>query len=105
MKLKQALIDQLIEIQGVTHEEWPSRDDGFSTLHYDSKEIGHFYHSHELDLKLVKKLIQQAGLKHPPDSVSHPNRQAGSQYVELRFQSSDDLGRIVELVKRLVSSA
>ena len=105
MKLKNELVRRLEQIPGVTHEPWPSRDDGFSTLHYQGKEIGHFHHFQELDLKLGKKLIRQEGLSHPKDSVSHPKRAAGSAYIELRFANTSQLDRIVELVNLLVESS
>lgn len=101
-KLKSELVKRLEMIPGVTHRLWPERDDGFSTVHFRGKEIGHFHNFNELDLRLGKRLIQQQRLNYYPDSVTHPNRKANSQFIEIRFNKSPDLDRIVGLVKLLV---
>lgn len=101
MKLKTELIQRL-ERLGVTHQEWPDRDDGFSTLHFADKEIAHFHHFHELDLKLGKKLIQANKLEHPTDSLVHPKRKAGSQYIELPLSTKQHLNHIVDLISQWI---
>ena len=100
--LKDELVNRLEQIPGLTHKSWPGRDDGFSTIHFNGKEIGHFHNCNELDLRLGKKLIKQEGLAHHPDSVNHPNRSMNSQYVELRFHEHRDLEPVVRLVNLLV---
>ena len=100
--LKAKLVQALEKIPGVTHQPWPERDDGFSTILYAGKEIGHFHHFAELDLKLGKKLIASEDLKHPPDSVKHPKRSPNSAFVELPFNKASDLPRISRLVEKLV---
>ena len=99
--LKEKLIDKLEEIPGIEHRPWPSRDDGFSTLHLNDKEIGHFHNFNELDLRLGKKLIKSERLKQDFDSTHHPNRSPNSSYFEFRFQRTRDLDKIVRLVKLL----
>lgn len=101
-KLKVELIKRLEQIPGVTHKLWPDRSDGFSTLHCEGKEFGHFHNFNELDLRLGKKLIKLEGLMHYSDSVNHPLRSPNSQFIELRFKSLRDLDRITRLVERLV---
>ncbi len=103
-RLKEDLVALLEEIPGVTHEDWPDRDDGFSTILFDGKEIGHFHHWGELDLALGAKLIKREGLKHPPDSTVHPKRSPNSRYIELRFDRAAELDEIVRLVRLLVES-
>lgn len=101
--LKHELIVRLERIPGVSHIPYPDRHDGFSGLGFRGKEIGHFHHFHELDLRLGKKLIKQQSLKHPPDSKVHPGRSANSQYVELRFHHHQDLDEVIRLVELLVA--
>lgn len=101
--LKSERVKRLESISGVEHKTWPERQDGFSTLLFNEKEIGHFHNFNELDLRLGKTLIQQEGLSHHPDSVYHPKRSKQSQFVELRFNTPQDLDRIVELVQLLVA--
>lgn len=103
--LKTELIKRLEMIPGLTHESWPERGDGFSTIHLNGREIAHFHHFNELDLRLGKKLIKQEGLSHYPDSVKHPNRSMNSQFIELRFTRACDLDRIVRLVSILAKDS
>ena len=101
-QLKAELIKRLEKIPGLTHKPWPDRDDGFSTIHFKGREIGHFHNVNELDLRLGAKTIRKEGLKHFPDSVNHPRRSPSSPFVELRFDSARDLDRVVRLVNLLI---
>jgi len=101
--LKDELISRLERIPGISHVPFPDRSDGFSGLRYRGREIGHFHHFNELDLKLGRKLIRQQGLKHQPDSEIHPKRGPGSQYIELRFHRREDVDEIVRLVELLAA--
>lgn len=102
-ELKILLVKALEEIPGVTHQPWPDRNDGFSALVFRGRELGHFHHFNELDLKLGKELIKAEGLRHPADSTQHPGRSANSQFVELRFRRASDIPQIVRLVRKAVS--
>lgn len=99
--LKAELVARLEAIPGITHVPWPGRDDGFSTIRFRDREIGHFHHFNELDLRLGRKLIRSEGLTHPPDSSRHPDRSANAPFVELRFDRRGDLARIIGLVELL----
>ena len=101
--LKKELVTRIERIRGLTHVPYPDRDDGFSTIALNGKEIGHFHHFNELDLKLGKKLIKREGLTHYPDSENHPNRSPNSQFIELRFHQKSDLNKIIELIELLVA--
>ena len=98
-KLKNALVQKLEKIPGVTHRPWPDRDDGFSTIHFGEKEIAHFHNFNEIDIRLGKKLITEHKLEHPKNSKSHPNRSKGSAYIEVRFNSASELEQITKLIK------
>lgn len=104
-KLKAELVRRLEDIPGVTHRVWPDRDDGFSTLHFHGKEIGHFHNFNEIDLRLGKTLIKSHGLLPYPDSAKHSNRSPNSQFIEIRFRKANDLNKVIELVKQLVMEA
>ena len=96
---KEKLLSLLEDVSGLEHKEWPERTDGFSTLHFNGKEIAHFHHFNELDLRLGKVLIKQEGLVHYSDSKNHPKRAKSSPYIELRFQNDKDILEVVRLVK------
>ena len=102
--LKSKLVQRLEQIAGITHQDWPDRDDGFSTLSLNGKEIAHFHNDNEIDLRLGKGLIKSEGLTHYPDSTKHPKRSANSQFIEVRFKNQADLDRIIRLVKLLVNA-
>ncbi len=95
--LKEKLIKELEKIDGL--EDQPSPVSGGSALFYKNKEFAHFHNDNELDLRLTKKIITREGLIHPQDSLQHPKRSAGSQWIELRFRKASDLKVIIKLVK------
>ena len=84
---------------GVEDRPLPGRDDGFSSLYYRGKAYAHFHNDNELDIRLTKNVIVREGLTHPSGSTVHPNRSKTSHWIELRFHTSADLDRVVELVK------
>lgn len=100
-KLKRELIARLERIPGIRHIPYPDREDGFSGLVFQGREIGHFHDFNELDLRLGKALIRREGLAHPSGSRVHPGRRAGSSYIELRFHREQDLDGIVRLAALL----
>lgn len=103
VSLKKKLVAQLEKVSGIEHVPYPDRDDGFSGLNIQGKEIAHFHNFNELDLKLGKKLIKREGLTHYSDSKNHPNRGINSQYIELRFNNQAELNEVVRLVKLLIA--
>ena len=100
--LKLNLIKELERLPGITHQPWPDRDDGFSTVHFHDREIAHFHNFNEIDLRLGKQLIKQENLKQPIDSIRHPKRSAHSAFIEIRFTTAQDVQKIVHLVKRFI---
>lgn len=91
--------DRLIDaVSKAGVEDRPAPVAGGSALFYRGKEFAHFHNDAELDLKLTKKIIAAEALSHPPGSVHHPHRAAGSPWIELRF----DDAKSVEAVARLV---
>jgi len=95
------LLTELAPIEGFTAE--PSKVAGGTALFYRSREFAHFHHDNEVDLRLTRKVIKALGLSHPERSVLHPTRAAGSQWIEVRFQTTDDVHRVVELVKHAIA--
>lgn len=94
---KQHLLELLAPIDGFSAE--PSRVAGGTALFYRGKEFAHFHHDHEIDLRLTRKVIAELGLSHPARSAVHPTRSASSQWIELRFDTADDVRRVAELVR------
>ena len=84
-------------------EALPSKVAGGTALFYKGKEFAHFHNDNELDLRLTRKVITSLGLSHPPGSVHHPTRAASSPWIEIRFSSSGEVKRTVELVKLAVA--
>ena len=101
---KSKLVASLEEIPGLEHKPWLDRTDGFSTLHFRGREIGHFHNFNELDLRLGRNLIAREGLSHHSDSKNHPNRANSSHYIELRFERETDLAKVIQLVKLTISN-
>src|SRR5262249_35477101 len=89
---------QRLRTLGVEERMLPGRDDGFSALVCDGKEVGHFHHAHELDLRLGRAAIEREGLVRPHDSTVHPNRSKNSAWIELRLSNASDVDAIVRLV-------
>lgn len=95
--LKQKLLQSLVSIEGLAVE--PSPVAGGIALFYRRREFAHFHNDHELDLKLTKNTIRALGLSHPAASTHHPTRSSSSPWIELRFHTTADAERVVELVK------
>lgn len=100
--LKQRLLDRLAGIEGLTAE--PSPVAGGTALVHRGREIAHFHHDHELDLRLTRALIAASGLSHPRDSVVHPKRAASSHWIELRLQDADDVERVAGWVEQAIGA-
>jgi Family of unknown function (DUF5519) len=98
---KNKLLTELHKIEGV--EDRPSPVAGGSSLFYLGKEFAHFHAANELDLRLTKTVIRGLGLKHPSGSVHHPNRSPSSPWIEVRFDTADDVERVVGLVRLAIT--
>jgi len=88
-----------LEALGVEHRPVPGRNDGFAGLFYRGKAFAHFHNDHELDIRLTRAVIEREGLSHPRDSAIHPDRSANSQWIEIRFTNSKEVGDLVRLVR------
>jgi len=95
-KLKKQLILELEKIKGL--EDRPSKVAGGSAIFYKNKEIAHFHHNNEIDVRLTKKIIRAEGLHHPTDSKFH-QRNPSSEWIELRFRREAHLKEVVRLFK------
>jgi len=95
--LKTKLVAELETIEGIEHR--PSPVSGGSALFYRGRELAHFHHDNELDLRLTKNVIRSLGLSHPEGSVHHAKRSPNSPWIELRFYSQDDVTRVASLVR------
>ena len=98
-KLREQLTKALLKIPGVTEKQWPDRDDGFSSFEYKGKDFAHFHHDKEIDVKLGKQIIREQRVPRPMHSEPHPNRAAGSPWIELRYNTSAEVDEVVRLIK------
>jgi len=101
-KLRQQLTKELLKIDGVTEKHWPDRDDGFSSFEYHGKDFAHFHHDNELDVRLGKQIIKANRVPRPTDSEPHPNRAAGSPWIELRYHDVAEVEEVVRLIKMAI---
>ncbi len=101
-KLKQILVEKLETISNV--ESRPSKVAGGSAFFYNNKEIAHFHHDNEIDIRLTKKVIKREGLSHPTDSDFHHHRGPSSEWIELRFKSQKQVDEVVRLFKLALDS-
>jgi len=97
--LKQTLSKKILDIPGVTERFWENETGGFRSFIFKNKDFAHFHKGNELDLRLTRKVIAREKLKHPQGSVDHPNRAQGSPWIELRFETEDEVLNICRLVE------
>lgn len=96
-KLKSELLTRLEKIAGLEHK--PSKVAGGTAVFYKGKEIAHFHHNNEIDVRLTKKVIKTEGLTHPEGSKFHHHRSPSSEWIELRFRRQEHLDEVVRLFK------
>lgn len=96
-KLRKDLIKKLEGIPGL--EDRPSKVAGGSAIFYKGKEIAHFHHDNEIDIRLTRKVIRKEALNHPTDSKIHKHRSPSSEWIEIRFRKTNDLDEVVRLFK------
>ncbi len=96
-RLRDELVKRLEKVPGL--EDRPSKVAGGSAIFYRGKEIAHFHHDNELDVRLTKKVIKAEGLMHPEGSEFHHHRSPNSQWIELRYKKAADLDEVVRLFK------
>ncbi|HEX6637243.1 MAG TPA: luciferase family protein [Steroidobacteraceae bacterium] len=89
---------------GVEHRPWPGRDDGFAALLFDGRELGHFHHWSELDLRLGKDVIAKEKLVKMAGSTVHPDRAANSPWHEMRVKLPSDVDEAVRLVRLAIAA-
>jgi hypothetical protein len=96
-KPENELVQKLEKIPGL--ENRPSKVAGGSAIFYRNKEIAHFHHDNEIDIRLTKKVIRQEGLNHPTDSDFHHHRSPQSEWIEVRFRKTADIDEVIRLFK------
>ena len=96
-KLRNDLVKRLSRIPGL--EDRPSKVAGGSAIFFNDREIAHFHHDSEIDVRLTKKVIRREGLAHPSDSKIHHHRSPASEWIEIRFKNSKDVREVVRLFK------
>jgi hypothetical protein len=100
--LKHELLALLQPVEGF--EALPSKVAGGTALFFKGKEFAHFHHDNEIDLRLTKTVIRQLGLVHPTRSAFHPARSPSSQWIEVRFHTSEEVQHVAALVKKAIAA-
>ena len=100
-KLKTQILNELRNIEGF--EDRLSPVAGGIALFYRGREFAHFHNDNELDLRLTKSVIAAEGLTHPSGSIHHPTRPLSSPWIEVRFNSSNDIAQVTKLLKLAVA--
>lgn len=98
---KQELLALLRPIAGFTAE--PSKVSGGTALFYRGKEFAHFHHDNEIDLRLTRQVIQALGLARPSGSEHHRTRAPSSNWIEVRFHTTEEVRHVAELVKQAIA--
>jgi hypothetical protein len=96
-ELRRKLVKKLNRISGL--EERPSKVSGGSAIFFNDREIAHFHHDGEIDVRLTKKVIRKEGLTHPSGSKIHHHRSPNSEWIEIRFKNLKDVNEAVRLFK------
>lgn len=96
-RLSKQLIKKLLEIPKL--EVQPSKVAGGFAIFFKDKEIAHFHHDNEIDVRLTRKVIRELKLEHPVDSKLHRGRANTSDWIEIRFYSSREVDSVIELFK------
>lgn len=95
--LRKKLIEKLSEISGVTVDHW--KDSELLCVFYKGKEVAHFHGNNEIDIRLTRTIINQEGLKPPPNTKSHPNRSNKTKWIVQSFRRSEHVEEMVRLIK------
>ena len=91
-------LSKRLRAMGIEEQAWPGRTDGFASLTFRGKDLGHFHSDHEIDVRLGKELKKQERLVPLPDSTVHPGRAQGSPWHEMRIASAAYVDEIIRLV-------
>jgi hypothetical protein len=89
MSLKSDLLKKLELIPDIVDR--PFKIAGGSAIFYKNKEVAHFHHDNEIDVRLTKKIIRSAGLNHSDDSKFHKQRNPSSEWIEWKFTRSEHI--------------
>ncbi|HVY22757.1 MAG TPA: luciferase family protein [Steroidobacteraceae bacterium] len=100
-ELRRKLTNELLKIPGVIQKTPPDRNDGFSSFSYNNKDFAHFHsnNDNEIDVRLGKQIIKSQKVPRPADSEVHPDRAAGSPWIELRYHNQKDVAEVIRLIK------
>lgn len=96
--LKDSLLEKLDKIPGL--ESRDSKVAGGTALFYKGKEIAHFHHNNEIDVRLTRKVIRSEGLNQPTDSKFHHHRGPNSDWIELRYRRRHHIDDVVKIIKK-----
>ncbi len=101
--LKDQLTERILVIPDVTKVTYHGNKGEFSSFVFHEKEFAHFHNENELDLRLTNKVIAKMNLRHPENSIYHPNRSKGSPWIELRFKNKTEMINVLQYVNLAIA--
>ncbi|MGJ8654918.1 MAG: luciferase family protein [Akkermansiaceae bacterium] len=100
MKLRERFEEGLGELADVDVGLW--KDTDLMCVFYRGKEFAHFHDHEEIDVRLSQKFIKQEGIRPLVDSPYHLKRSKNSRWVQMRFQTVEEVDDLVVLIQRLI---
>ena len=102
-KLRIKLMQELEKIKGISCQN--SKISKGQAYFFNNKEIAHFHHHTEIDVRLTKKIIKSEKLTHPKKSEFHKNRAMTSDWLEIQIQTEKDVKEILRLIQLLLKQS
>jgi len=97
-------LSERLRALGVEERFWPGRDDDFANLFFEGRELAHFHHWTEIDIRLGKEVIKRERLVHPANSKVHPGRAQGSPWYEMTIENAADADEVLRLLQIALST-
>ena len=94
--LRRTLENALRQLPDVTVDLW--HDSHLMCVFYRGKEIAHFHDHEEIDIRMSRPFIKKEGLIPLEDSPYHPKRSRQSRWLQIRFQTEEECGNLLQLM-------
>jgi len=88
----------LVALPDVTIAPW--KDTDLICVFYKGRDFAHFHNDHVIDIRLSPKIIREEALPRRIEGTAHPKRSDNSRWIEVEFYTSQDVVRVLHLVKR-----
>jgi hypothetical protein len=78
------------------------KDSDLMCVFFRGKDFAHFHDEEEIDIRLSQKFIKKEELKPLEDSKYHSTRSKKSRWMQMRFQTGEDVSNLLSLIERLI---